>query len=87
MAQIIPCNTFADGEYRTGTLTGLTVNDVKTRLGFPANRKDDPGKVSHSWGFTVDGMFCAVWSYRGGASLSTFGPAAALRTVFGDHCG
>jgi hypothetical protein len=82
---IAPSPVFASGEYRSGTLIGLDPADVEARLGFAANREDDPGKVSHSWGFLVDGVFCAVWTYRGGPTLSTFGPAAALRSVFGNY--
>ena len=63
-------------------LTGLSVADVTRILGFAANCSDDPDKVQNSWGFTVDGVRCGVWDYKG-FKFSTFGPADALKKVFG----
>ena len=83
--KIVPTTAFADGEYRSGTLVGMSVVDIEAKLGFPANRKDDFSKVSHSWGFKVNGVFCAIWIYRGSSRLSTFGPAETLRILFGNH--
>jgi hypothetical protein len=76
------------GDYRTGSLQNITVSEINKLLGFKPNVIDDPTKVEHSWGFTVDGERCGVWDYKGSArhkSFSTFGPAEALRKVFGDR--
>jgi hypothetical protein len=85
MPRITRYRRWNNGEYRTGTLTGLTEIDVAERLGFPANRRDDPVNVGRSWGFRVDGMLCAVWRYRDAPYFATFGPADAMRAVFGEH--
>ena len=52
-------------------------------LGFAPNVTDDPAKASHSWGFTVDGVRCAVWSYRGSVQIGTWSyrPAAGKETT------
>lgn len=74
------------GDYRTGTLSGLNPGQISAKLGFSPNVEDDASKVSHSWGFTVDGVRCGVWSYKGSERAgvwSTFGPIEALRAVFG----
>lgn len=92
---IAPCPVHADGEHRTGSVHGLAAWQIAARLGFPANREDDHGTaarafggivVKHSWGFQVDGAFCAVWDYLGSDLcnvFSTFGPHDKLRAVFG----
>lgn len=76
------------GDCRTGTLTDISVSEINKLLGFRPNISDDPDKVKHSWGFTVDGVRCGVWDYKGSHRVklfSTWGPGAALRKVFGDH--
>lgn len=90
MPVITPCPRMGEGEYRTGTLHGLSYLQVFARLGFPPNRNelDDTAKVNASWGFLVDGEFCAVWSYHHSDQLlvfSTFGPSDRLRAVFGQY--
>lgn len=75
-------------EGRTGTLSRLTAAAITERLGFPPNRKDDPQKVTASWGFRVGRKPCAVWDYYGSGkagSFSCWGPSEALQAVFGDH--
>jgi len=76
------------GDHRTGEIVGLTAAQIAERIGFPANCKDDPYKVENSWGFTVNGVRCGVWDYKGShlASVprfSAFGPIESLRLVFG----
>ena len=60
---IIPVNEA--GDFRTASVVDLSVSDIEKRLGFTANCEDDPSKVKHSWGFTVDGERCGVWDYKG----------------------
>lgn len=84
--KIIPVNQTGDSS--TGSLSGLSVADVTRILGFKANCEDDPDKVKNSWGFTVDGVRCGVWDYKGSQhakQFSTFGPAEVLKKVFGDN--
>ena len=83
---IIPVNEA--GDCRTASVVGLSVSDIEKRLGFTANCEDDPSKVKHSWGFTVDGERCGVWDYKGSEhsnSFSAWGPISALKKVFGDY--
>lgn len=74
------------GSHRTGSLRGLMPGDIERALGFPPNIEDDPGKVTHSWGFKAGGVVCGVWSYKGSekrGAWSTFGPPEILAQVFG----
>lgn len=83
---ILPVNEAGDS--RTGTINGLTTKQVEERIGFPPNLKGDPDKVKHEWGFTVNGMRCGVWDYKGSEDynqFSTFGPLKALHLVFGEN--
>ena len=80
--KILPVNQV--GDCREGMLTGLSVADVTRILGFVPNCDDDPDKVENSWGFTVDGVRCGVWDYKG-FEFSTFGPHETLRKVFGKN--
>ena len=76
------------GSHKTGSLSGLTKDEVEARIGFPPNVDDDPYKVRWSWGFTVDGQVCAVWDYKGSADVGewrTYGSEDALGKVFGNH--
>ena len=73
--------------HRVGTLHPVTKQSITKLIGFPPNASDDGDKVTACWEFTVDGVECAVWDYRGSFGMSQasfFGPAAALRKVFGD---
>lgn len=82
MAKIAPVDRAGDS--RTGSLSSeLSVEDINTILGFPPNVQDDPDKVKYSWGFTIDGVRCGIWDYRGGR-WSTFGPREAFVKVFGE---
>lgn len=76
------------GDYRTGCIDGLSASQIQQKLGFASNCSDDPDKVKYSWGFTVNGVRCAVWDYKGSHTLNTFsafGPAESLKLVFGDN--
>ena len=84
-AKVEPCAWFPT--HRQHGLTGLTAEQVAGRIGFPPNQRDDPEKVVHSWTFTVNGQQCAVWDYKGSHKykmFSAYGPADALRLVFGE---
>ncbi len=73
------------GSHRTGSLSSkLPVKKIVSVLGFAANVEDDPDKVKHSWGFTVDGEECAIWDYKG-SRWSTFGPKEAFVKLFGSE--
>jgi len=80
--------TTLNGTHRMGTLHPVTKQSIIKAIGFPPNAADDGDKVTVSWEFTVDGVECAVWDYRGSlesmAQVSFWGPAEALRKVFGD---
>lgn len=67
---------------RTGGLNPtLTEADITAALNVrPVNGSDD-GKVTLTWRFTVDGVRCEIWDYKG-SRWSTFGPAKALAKVF-----
>lgn len=82
-APIIRPRAHFDGvTYRTGSLPAtMSPLAIARRLGFDANAEDDPGKVTMSWGFTVDGHPCGIWDYKG-ARWSVFDPDGVLRLVF-----
>ena len=76
------------GSYRTGTLSGLTAEDIEQVLGFKANVEDDPDKVKYSWGFNVDGKFVGIWDYKGShkyKTWSTYDPDGILKSLFGGN--
>jgi hypothetical protein len=86
MTVIVPVNKM--GDCRTGGLSNITVAEINDLLGFEPNVADDPYKVKYSWGFTVDGVRCGIWDYKGSAKykqFSTWGPAETLKKVFGDR--
>jgi hypothetical protein len=78
-------------QHRQASIVGLTALEISARLGFPPNGADNPDKVVNCWEFTVDGVPCAVWDYRGSDTLnpprhSGFGPLASLIAALGhDH--
>lgn len=70
------------GPHRTGRLPSLlSVKDINRRLGFAPNVQDGPSKVKHSWGIKIDGVFCAIWDYKG-SRWSTYDPQNVLVKVF-----
>lgn len=74
--------------HKTGSIAGLTKEEIVRRLGFEPNVADDADKVEHSWAFTVQGKECAVWDWKGSHRLrswSAYGPTEVMREVFGNH--
>ncbi len=72
--------------YRMAGLKNVNRERIEQALGFPPNMQDDPTKVTASWSFTVDGVPCAVWDYKGSFNAgraSAYGPIEALVKVFG----
>ncbi len=72
------------GDYKTGDLYA-TKADIVAALGFEPNIDDDPSKVTASWGFTVDGVRCGIWDWKGSAELfgcwSVYDPQGMLASV------
>lgn len=62
------------GSSRFGTLHHHTPVEIAKKLGFGpnCNELDDPGKVSHSWGFTLNGHRCGIWSYKGSEMFNQY---------------
>lgn len=76
------------GAYRTGTLTATSYEQICQVLGFPPNVEDDPDKVKYSWGFSVDGVECAIWDYYSSYKQnvwSLYGPKDVLKKLFGNN--
>ncbi len=76
--------------WRQATITAPTADQISGRLGFEPNGNDDGDKVVNCWEFTVDGVPCSVWDYRGSHTMvpprhSAFGPIEALIAVFGHN--
>jgi len=70
------------GAYRMGSLPWtLTPEAIISVLGEP-NVQDDPEKVEHSWGFTLDGELCGIWDYKG-SRWSTYGDNEKIQKVLG----
>jgi len=70
------------GDYRTGSLPNtLKPEDITAVLGFPPNVHDDPFKTVDSWGFTVDGVRCGIWDYKG-SRWSVYDPSNVLPALF-----
>lgn len=75
------------GGSKTGSLVGITVEQINKVLGFKPNCEDDPSKVKYSWGFKVGDKTFGVWDYKGSAAsgyFSTDGDHTVLRAIFGD---
>ncbi len=71
-------------------ICGIPIARMVELMANAALLDDDESKVSHSWGFAVNGVFCAVWSYKGSEQVgawSAYGPIESLRLVFGDNVG
>lgn len=86
--KIIPINK--SGLHKTGTLVAISVEEINVLLGFEPNVQDDPSKVKHSWGFTVDGKECGIWDYKGSETMgrfSTYGPDYIFKELFGFNYG
>ena len=81
------------GVSKTGTLKGLTKQDVEDKLGFAPNVEDDPVKVTASWGFKLnpepgkENPACGIWDYKGSGTIgiwSTYGPSEVFEAIFGE---
>lgn len=74
-----------DGTYRTGSLVGVTREDIVRTLGFEPNALDDGDKVENSWAFTLDGLPCAIWDWKGSQHVkvwSVYDPHKMLDRIF-----
>ena len=84
MPKIIPVPQA--GTYRTGALYASR-KEIEKVLGFKSNCEDDPDKVKYSWGFTVGGVHCGIWDYKGSHKynqFSTYGPKEIFKLLFGN---
>ena len=77
--------TDINGSYRTGSLVGVTREDIVRTLGFEPNALDDGDKVENSWAFTLDGLPCAIWDWKGSHHVkvwSVYDPHKMLDRIF-----
>ena len=73
------------GPYKTGSLPHtISLAQIVAVLG-PSNISDDEDKVTHSWGFTIDGELCGIWDFKG-TRWSTFGPVDKILELLGEDC-
>lgn len=75
---------------RTGSLAYTGEGDISARLGFQPTRHSVEGISDQEWLFTVDGVQCAIWDWRGAGRhgcWSTFGPASVFAALFGWRAG
>jgi hypothetical protein len=78
--KIVPVNQ--SGDFCTHRISEkYTPEDIVRTLGFESNVYDDPFKVKYSWGFTVDGIRCGIWDYKG-SRWSFFGPKEIAEKLF-----
>jgi hypothetical protein len=74
--------------HKTGTISGLSADEICVRLGYMETVPDDEAKVAYSWAFLADDKKCGIWDYYGSASrlnFSTYGPHDVFVELFGDH--
>jgi hypothetical protein len=72
--------------FRTGRILGDR-KAIAQIVGFEPYEDPDPDKVTHEWRFTVDGIPCAIWDYKGSAEYNTYScyiPAIVGKELFGD---
>ena len=72
--------------HKQGSLTRLSAPEISTALGFNPNIAEDEEQVHHSWGFSADGVECAIWDYNGSEGsgrFSFFGPREVFVQLFG----
>lgn len=72
---------------RTGGLNSvLSINDINAALGFRAqqNKPSSDNKTTRCWTFTVNGISCSIWDYKG-YRWSTSGPHYILQAIFGEN--
>lgn len=73
------------GSHRTGTLSGVSYDDLVRMFG-PPNIDDDPDKVRWSWGVAVDGQFAGVWDWKRSGDYDTwslYDPHNVIPALFG----
>ena len=83
------------GPSKTGTIFGITVEEINNILGMAPNAEDDPEKVGNSWSFNAfpdddkPGWYrCAIWDYKGShhsGYFSTHGEPDVFKFLFGDR--
>lgn len=74
--------------HKTGTISGLSADEICVRLGYMETVPDDEAKVCYSWAFEADGHTCGIWDYYGShdrLNFSTYGPSHVFKELFGDH--
>ena len=83
------------GPSKTGTLKGITIQEITKILGITPNAKDDLEKTVNSWSFNAfpdddkPGWYrCAIWDYKGSHRLgrfSTHGEPDVFKFLFGNR--
>lgn len=74
--EIEPCGDI-NGMHKTGSLPqSLSIWDIAKVVGLEPNMVDD-GKATVEWCFTIDGVKCGIWDYKGNR-WSTYGPVFLL---------
>ena len=74
--------------HRTGTLFGVTAQQIFDALGNMETVRDDEAKVAYSWAFLADGKECGIWDYYGSHerhNFSTYGPHDVFISLFGSN--
>ncbi len=83
-------STSHEPPYRTGTLKGLTLDEVQEMLpDISADiRVSGDRKVTMTWRFLANRKPCGIWDYRKSyelrGELSTFGPDEIFAALFGE---
>ena len=83
------------GPSKTGTIFGITVEEITRILDIAPNADDDLEKVVNSWSFNAfpdddkPGWYrCAIWDYKGShhsGYFSTYGEPDVFKFLFGDR--
>ena len=83
------------GPGKTGSLKGISIQEITKILGLAPNADDDLEKVVYSWSFNAfpdddkPGWYrCAIWDYKGSHRIgrfSTYGESDVFKFLFGDR--